>query len=62
MVRIHAPTRSNISRPDQRQQVSTAHPNSVAVRRKVRISPCWLHFVEMFAAMWVDLTDELGGS
>jgi hypothetical protein len=55
MVRSHAPTRSRTSRPDQQRQVSTAHPDPVAVRRKVRIPPFWLHFVEMFAAMWVGM-------
>ena len=55
MARTHTPTRSNISRPEQRQQISTAHPNPVAIRRKVRISPFWLHFLEMFAAMWIGM-------
>jgi hypothetical protein len=60
MARTHTPTRSNISRPDQRRQVSTAQPTSVAVRRKVRISPFWLHLVEMFAAMWVGMAAGIG--
>jgi hypothetical protein len=55
MVRTDTPTRSNISHPDHRRQVSTAQPTSVAVRRKLRIPPFWLHFVEMFAAMWVGM-------
>jgi hypothetical protein len=55
MVRTHTPTRSNISRPEQRHRISTAHPNPVAIRRKVRISPFWLHFVEMFAATWIGM-------
>jgi hypothetical protein len=54
MVPTHTPTRSNISRPDQRQ-ISTAHPTSVAVRRKVRISPFWRHFLEMLAVMWIGM-------
>jgi hypothetical protein len=60
MVHSHAPTRRNISHPGQRQQVSTAHPASPAVKRKVRIPPFWLHFVEMFAAMWVGMAAGVG--
>jgi hypothetical protein len=55
MTRTQIPIRSNISRPDQRQQVSIAPPASVPVRRRVRIPPFWLHLVEMFAAMWVGM-------
>ena len=54
MTRPHAPTKSNISRPDQ-QQASTAHPTSAAVWRKVRISPFWWHFLEMFTAMMIGM-------
>jgi hypothetical protein len=60
MVHIHAPTRSNVARPGPRQQVSTAHPASATVRRKIRISPFWLHFLEMFAAMWVGMAAGVG--
>jgi hypothetical protein len=51
MARIYTPTRNNISSLDQRQDIGTA----VAVRRRVRISHFWLHFLEMFAAMWIGM-------
>jgi hypothetical protein len=60
MVHSHTPTRTNVSHPDQRQQVSTAPPASVPVRRKLRIPPFWLHFVEMFAVMWVGMAAGVG--
>lgn len=55
MVHSHTPTRRNVSRPGQPRRTRTAHPASAAVRRRVRISPFWLHFLEMFAAMWVGM-------
>jgi len=55
MTRIHAPTRDSISRPDQQRQASTAHLTSAAVRRKLRISSFWQHFLEMFAAMMIGM-------
>lgn len=51
MVRIQAPTRNNVSGLDQRRDISAA----AAGRRKVRISPFWLHFLEMVAAMWIGM-------
>jgi hypothetical protein len=51
MARTYTPTRNNISGLDQRQDIGTA----VAVRRRVRISHFWLHFLEMFAAMWIGM-------
>jgi hypothetical protein len=51
MARTYTPTRSNIPGLDQRQDIGTA----VAVRRRVRISPFWRHFLEMFAAMWIGM-------
>jgi hypothetical protein len=55
MTRIHAPTTDSISRPDQQRQARTAHLTSAAVRRTVRISPFWQHFLEMFAAMMIGM-------
>lgn len=55
MVRTDTPTRSDIARPDQRRQVSTAQPTSAAAMRKVRISPFWWHFLEMLAVMWIGM-------
>jgi hypothetical protein len=49
MARTGTPTRSIIPAPGQRQDTGTA----AAVRRGRRISHFWLHFLEMFAAMWV---------
>jgi hypothetical protein len=60
MTRIHASARSTSSSLDQPQQVSTAHPASATVRNKARISPFWLHFAEMFAAMWVGMAVGVG--
>jgi hypothetical protein len=60
MAHTDTATRSNISRPYQRQQISTAQPTSVAARRKLRIPPFWLHFVEMFAVMWVGMAAGVG--
>src|SRR5215510_2546293 len=60
MARTHTPARSSISRPGQRQQVSTAPPASVPVRRRVRVPRFWLHLVEMFAAMWVGMAAGVG--
>lgn len=54
MVRIHAPVKSNIFRPAQ-DQVSTAHPASLAVSHNRRIVTFVLHFLEMFAAMVVGM-------
>lgn len=54
MTRIHAPTRGNISHPDQQWRAGTARPASAA-RRKVRIPPFWQHFLEMFAAMMIGM-------
>ena len=56
MVRIHAPTSNNASGLDQRQDIGTA----AAVRRRARIPPFWLHFVEMFAVMWVGMAAGVG--
>lgn len=42
---------SNNSGLDQRRDIGTA----VAVKRRARISHFWLHFVEMFAAMWIGM-------
>ena len=56
MVRIHAPTSNNASGLDQRRDMGTA----AAVRRRVRIPPFWLHFVEMFAVMWVGMAAGVG--
>ncbi len=55
MTRIHPPTRDSILRPNQQRQASTAHPSSAVARRKVRISPFWQHFLEMFAAMMIGM-------
>ncbi len=51
MVHIHVPTRNNVSGLDQRRDAGTA----VVVARRMRISHLWLHFLEMFAAMWVGM-------
>ena len=55
MVRIRALTRSNISHPDQQRRIGTAHPKLVAVKRKVRISPFWRHFLNVFAVKWAGM-------
>jgi hypothetical protein len=56
MVRTHTPTRSDFSHPDQRQQISSiTQPTSVAIRRRLRISPFWRHFLEMLAVMWIGM-------
>jgi hypothetical protein len=55
MVRTYTPTKNNISGLDQRRDVGTVRAMLATVRRKVRIPPFWLHFVEMFAAMWVGM-------
>jgi len=56
MVRIHVPTSNNASGLDQQRDMGTA----AAVRRRVRIPPFWLHFVEMFAVMWVGMAAGVG--
>ena len=53
MVHIDTPTRSDISAPDEQQEISTGQQAAVAVRR--RIWPFWQHFLEMFAAMWLGM-------
>lgn len=55
MTRIHTPTRSNVSRQDQRLRVEAVHPTAEAVARRLRISPFWRHFIEMFVVMWVGM-------
>jgi hypothetical protein len=55
MTRIDTPTRSKTSGLDQRRGTGTGRAVLVTVRRKVRIPPFWLHFAEMFAAMWVGM-------
>lgn len=55
MVHIHAPTGSGIPPPLRPRETRTAQPISVAVRRKVRISPFWQHFLEMFVVMWLGM-------
>jgi quinol monooxygenase YgiN len=42
-------TNAHQKRPDQRRQTKTAQPVSVSVRRKVRLSPFWRHFMESSA-------------
>jgi hypothetical protein len=54
MVRTGTPIRSSNSGLDQRH-IGTGHAGLATVRRRVRIPPFWLHFVEMFAAMWVGM-------
>jgi hypothetical protein len=51
MARTGTPTRSNIPGLDQRRDTGTA----VSMRHRRRISHFWLHFLEMFAAMWVGM-------
>jgi hypothetical protein len=55
MARTYTPTRDNNSGLDQRRDISTGHAILATVRRKVRISPFWQHFLEMFAAMWIGM-------
>jgi hypothetical protein len=55
MVRTHTPIRGNTSGPDQRRGLGTHHVILTTVRRKVRIPPFWLHFLEMFAAMMIGM-------
>ena len=55
MVRTYTPTKSNVSGLDQRRDIGTVRAMLATVRRKVRIPPFWLHFVEMFAVMWVGM-------
>jgi hypothetical protein len=55
MAHTDAPTRGNISGLDQRPDMGTGHAIPIAVRRKVRISPFWRHFLEMFAAMMLGM-------
>src|SRR5262249_16356249 len=57
MVRIQTPTKNNISGGDQRPDI----PAAAAVRRRARIAHFWLHFVEMFPAMWVGMAAGVGG-
>ena len=54
MARTYTP-KNNTSRLDQRQDTGTDHAIPGTVRRKVRISPFWQHFLEMFAAMWIGM-------
>ena len=51
MDRFHAPTKSSTSGPGQRPGTGTA----LAASRRVKISPFWQHFLEMFAAMWIGM-------
>ena len=55
MARTYTPARSNISGLDQRQEIGPGHAIPGTVRHKVRISPFWRHFLEMFAAMWIGM-------
>lgn len=55
MVHVHAHTGSGIPPPRQLRETRTAQPISAAVRRKVRISPFWQHFLEMFFVMWLGM-------
>jgi hypothetical protein len=55
MVRTHTPSRASIPGLDQQRGTGTHHAALSTVRRKVRISPFWLHFLEMFAAMMIGM-------
>ncbi len=55
MARTYTPTRNNISRLGQRPDTGARHAILTTVRHKVRISPFWRHFLEMFAAMWIGM-------
>jgi hypothetical protein len=55
IVHTHAPVRSNVSGLDQRRNIGAGHAILVTLRRRVRISPFWQHFLEMFAAMGVGM-------
>jgi hypothetical protein len=53
MVRTHTPSTAHISGPDQRCGIGTHHGIFTAIRPKMRVSPFWLHYLEMFAAMMI---------
>ena len=55
MARTYTPTRNNISGLEQRRDAGTRHAILATVRRKVRISSFWRHFLEIFAAMWIGM-------
>lgn len=55
MVRTYTPPTLDTSGFHQRRDVGTRHAILTAVRRRVRISPFWLHFLEMFAAMMIGM-------
>jgi hypothetical protein len=55
MARMDTPVTSKTSDLDQRPGTGTGHAIFATVRRRVRIPPFWLHFVEMFAAMWIGM-------
>jgi hypothetical protein len=55
MARTHTPSRGDIAGLGQRRDIGTHHAILTTVRHKVRISPFWRHFLEMFAAMWIGM-------
>ncbi len=55
MARTYTPTRNNVSGLDQRRDAGTRHAILTTLRHKVRISPFWRHFLEMFAAMMIGM-------
>lgn len=55
MVRTHTSFRANIPDLDERRDTGTHRAILTTVRHKVRISPFWRHFLEMFAAMWIGM-------
>jgi hypothetical protein len=55
MVRTHTPSRASIPGLDQRRDTGTHPAILTTVRRKVRIPPFWLHFLEMLAAMMIGM-------
>jgi hypothetical protein len=55
MARTYTPTRNTIPGLDQRRDAGTRHAILTTFRHKVRISPFWRHFLEMFAAMMMGM-------
>jgi hypothetical protein len=55
MVRTHTPSPASIPGLDQRRDTGTHQAIPAAIRRKVRIPPFWLHFLEMFVAMMIGM-------
>jgi hypothetical protein len=55
MVRTHTPSRAGIPGLDQRREGGAHQAILTTVRHRVRISPFWRHFLEMFAAMMIGM-------